>query len=500
MGNRIVGTVISTDGTPSTSRMFFVVNKDANIRKGQYVQVSVRIHTIFGYISEIIRSNRYFERADAVSDYEETSGMSSHFPIDTWETTIAEVNLVGAVSDGKVERIVSPPFPGLKVEVAGEKLIKHVLGFYDNGLLLGKLAFHDIEARLNVDRLLQKHLAILAMSGAGKSHLASVIIEELLDRNPEDGRIAVVIVDVHGEYYGFVEDDIYGNKTEYVNGNDVKFRISDAPLHYLRTICPGISSTAEGEIRKLLKDVNSKGNILELEEMIEKVKASNINSKTKDAIIRVLSTVESIGLFGKKEYPDINKIIKPGKLVVFDLSGVINNKKKKAIVALLAEILFNLRMHGKVPPFLFIVEEAHNFAKEKESKETAISKGIIEKIAREGRKFGASLCLISQRPANLSTTALSQCNTHIIMRVTNPNDLKYIESGSEGIDSRTLKVITSLQPGEMIVVGQAVNFPCFVNVRMRKSKKVEKGRPLSEQAKEWEKGAEERDADIEAYV
>ena len=72
------------------------------------------------------------------------------------------------------------------------------------------------------------------------------------------------------------------------------------------------------------------------------------------------------------------------------------------------------------------------------------------------------MCLISQRPVNLSTTALSQCNTHIILRVTNPNDLDHIQMSSEGIDARVAKSITSLKVGEAILVGEAVNSPVFV--------------------------------------
>ena len=135
-----------------------------------------------------------------------------------------------------------------------------------------------------------------------------------------------------------------------------------------------------------------------------------------------------------------------------------------------------------------------------ERSETAIARGIIEKIAREGRKFGAALCIISQRPSNLSATALSQCNTHIIMRMTNPNDLDYIKTGSESIDSQTLRTISSLNVGEMIVVGAGVNHPTFVQVRDRKSKKIEKGEPLDKQAKDWEEKLKEDDEDVEAYL
>jgi uncharacterized protein len=149
---------------------------------------------------------------------------------------------------------------------------------------------------------------------------------------------------------------------------------------------------------------------------------------------------------------------------------------------------------------MLLIEEAHNFAREKAEESQAVSRSIIETIAREGRKFGASLCLISQRPVNLSTTALSQCNTHIILRVTNPNDLDHIQMSSEGIDARVAKSISGLKVGEAIVVGEAVNSPVFIRVRDRKSKKREKGAPLHIQAKEFEEKAERKENNVEAFI
>ncbi|HLC68562.1 MAG TPA: ATP-binding protein, partial [Candidatus Bilamarchaeaceae archaeon] len=170
------------------------------------------------------------------------------------------------------------------------------------------------------------------------------------------------------------------------------------------------------------------------------------------------------------------------------------------LLSLIARRLFKLRKKGKIPPFLMVVEEAHNFAREKAEKQDATSKRIIETIAREGRKFGASLCLISQRPVNLSTTALSQCNTHIILRVTNPNDLDHIQMSSEGIDARIVRNITGLQVGEAIIVGEAVRYPTFVHVRQRKSLKKEKGLPLHQQAQQFEQAAAEKEKQVEAFL
>jgi DNA helicase HerA-like ATPase len=175
-------------------------------------------------------------------------------------------------------------------------------------------------------------------------------------------------------------------------------------------------------------------------------------------------------------------------------------KKKQVMVSYIGRRLFSLRKKNEIPPFLLLIEEAHNFAREKAEAREAVSRSVIETIAREGRKFGASLCLISQRPVNLSTTALSQCNTHIILRITNPNDLTHIEMSSEGIDSRISKSISGLRVGEAIIVGEATNYPVFVNIRDRKSLKREKGLPLHEQAKQFEEAKEKKEAQVEAFL
>ncbi|VVB99413.1 DNA double-strand break repair helicase HerA [uncultured archaeon] len=134
---------------------------------------------------------------------------------------------------------------------------------------------------------------------------------------------------------------------------------------------------------------------------------------------------------------------------------------------------------------------------EKTPKENSISKHVIETIAREGRKFGASICLISQRPVNLSTTALSQCNTHIILRVTNPYDLDHIKQTSEGIDQRTVDMITSLRTGEAIIVGEAVNYPSFFKVRKRLSQESRHETTLEKAAVDFEDTKEAVEKDVQ---
>jgi DNA helicase HerA-like ATPase len=125
-----------------------------------------------------------------------------------------------------------------------------------------------------------------------------------------------------------------------------------------------------------------------------------------------------------------------------------------------------MRRNDFIPPFILFLEEAHNYCPENVAAEKAMAKSIIETIAREGRKFYAQLVLITQRPVRLSTTVLSQCNSQIIMRVTNPNDINHIKASSEHLTDIVNK-INILPTGHALIVGAAVNYPVFVKIKQR---------------------------------
>jgi DNA helicase HerA-like ATPase len=502
MENRL-GTIVVMEGSPSTNEFFFVINKGTPVLKGQYVQVEHKGDLVFGYVNEITKANRYFERAESVAEYEKSGGMDT-FPTDGWEYVLAQVRILGTNKGGRFERSFSPPSPGETVMLADNEILRAFLGFENSGIHLGSIQHHDVPANLNLTRLFQKHLAILAMSGAGKSHLASVMLEELLDRKKEEGRIAVVVIDIHGEYVGFAQDDQYGSKTKVVEGADIYVPLKKVPPESIEEWLPHLSGPQRELLRhaihSLRKEKKTEGySMKELFAAIDEAEISKEESKK--TLKRSLSELRRYKFLSrKKENPRLLADLKSGNMLVLDFSSIDSMRKKQILVALIARRLFKLRKKGKIPPFLLLIEEAHNFAREKAEAQNAISRSVIETIAREGRKFGSSLCLVSQRPVNLSTTALSQCNSHIILRVTNPNDLDHIKMSSEGIDSRVARSITSLKVGEAIIVGEAVNHPTFVAIRDRKSVKREKGAPLTQQAIEYEQLKEKKEEQVEAFL
>ena len=502
--NDPVGVIIATEESPSTTEFSFVV-KSSDVLKGQYVQVKEGHKTIFGFVSEIMKANRYFERAESVADFESGSGINANFPSNSWEYLVAQVKVLGAFGSERFERVFVPPSPGSQVFVADKKMLESFLGFDKSGVHLGSIEHHDVPATISMTRLLQKHLAILAMSGAGKSHLASVLLEELLSRKKEQGRICVVVVDIHGEYIGFAHDPVFGPMTKVIDGSEICIPIKKISSETIQEWLPDLSSPQRDLLRHALSGLKAEkkdADGFSFKELMEAVDRSDVaKDEVKRALKRSLSELKRYRFLSrKKENPRMLADIRPGQLMILDFSTIDSLRKKQILVSLMARRLFNLRKKGKIPPFLLLIEEAHNFAREKAEEREAVSRAIIETIAREGRKFGASLCIISQRPVNLSTTALSQCNTHIILRVTNPNDLDHIQMSSEGIDSRVAKSITSLKVGEAILVGEAVNYPVFVSVRDRKSTKREKGAPLHQQAIDFEEKKEKKEKGVEAFI
>ncbi len=498
-----LGVIIATEESPSTSEFSFVV-KDKSVRKGQYVQVRHGGGLLFGFVSEVVKSNRYFERAESVAEFERGPGVSSQFPSDSWEYMVGVVKILGVFSK-RFERAFTPPSPGAEVSTARPEVLKSFLGFEDGGLALGSIEHHDVPANISMTRLLQKHFAILAMSGAGKSHLASVLLEELLERKKEAGRVAVIVVDIHGEYAGFAHDPRYGPSSKVIEGNDIKVPLRKISPETIMEWLPQLSSPQRELLRHSLgwlKDEKKDADGYSFKELLDSVERMDVaKDEVKRALKRSLSELRRYRFLSRKsENPRLVKEVAPGRLLILDFSPIDSLRKKQILVAMLSRRLFSLRKKGRIPPFLLLIEEAHNFAREKAEESEAVSRSIIETIAREGRKFGASLCLISQRPVNLSTTALSQCNTHIILRVTNPNDLEHIQMSSEGIDARVAKSITSLKVGEAILVGEAVNYPVFISVRDRRSTKRERGAPLHLQAIEFEEKQAKKEKNAEAFI
>ena len=416
MANDELGTVISTMEGPTTLEFSFVIGSP-RVRKGQFVKVKGESGFVLGSVSEITRANRYFERAESVAEYERSSPMTDSFPTADWEYVVANVRVHGVFEGESISRSTFPVAPGSRVLEAEETLLKKFLSLDDNGLNIGNLQHHTLSARLSMGKLFQKHLAILAMSGSGKSYLMSVLIEEMLERKPENGRMSIVVLDSHGEYTGFRQTQ-YGKDTEIVSAKKFRIAFSRVTPQMLREWSPEMSSAQVRELAPIMESLRrekkDKHEPYSLEDLIGRVESEMADKKrdnVKRPLIAWLAELSSLRLFSAADFPKLQDAVAPGRLTVIDLSEIENQRKKQILVSYLCRRLFKMRKKEKIPPFLLVVEEAHNYAPEKVERSRALAKSPIITIAREGRKFGACLCLISQRPVQLATTALSQCVT-----------------------------------------------------------------------------------------
>jgi len=343
------------------------------------------------------------------------------------------------------------------------------------------------------------------------SYFVSILLEELLERKKEQGRIATMVLDVHGEYTSFAEPITdkkhkdYSNKTRLVRAREIKIGVPKISAGMLASILPGLSAPQKRDLGKVITKLQK-----EMREGLgpynlnaiksELLQDESIKENTQKALVGWIMELEELHIFSEVDSPSIEDIIGSGLLTVIDLSDIINLKKKQIIVNYLAHKLFDLRRKKIIPPFLLVLEESHQFIPEKAGRESAIARYILETIAREGRKFGASLCLISQRPIQLSTTVLSQCNTHIVLRITNPYDLKHIGESSEGLDQRALEMITVLRVGEALMLGEATGFPLFFKVRERRSLESKHEKSLEKAAIEFEEGNEKKEDEAKEFL
>ena len=493
-----LGTAIATEDSPSVSEFSFVIH-GGGVKRGQFVCVKTNEGTAIASVQNIFKTNRYFESAGSVHEYSKSSDMFSAFPVKEWEYTIAEAKILGTyTSDGSLQRASFPPSPGAEIYEVETSVLNKFLGLdQEKGIELGEIQQHELKAKFNMTKMLQKHLAVLAMSGAGKSYAVSVLVEELLLRPNEHGRIAVLIIDNHGEYSSLISDPQLKDKVEIIKADEIKIGVPNISAKVFAQLCPSMSATQVRELNNIMDGLRGSGTF-DVDKIISAVESAEMKENVSAPLLAWMHEIKAMDIFSESDYPGFDNLLKQGSATILDFKNVLDLRQKQMIVAYISRKLFNLRRKNSAPPYLEIIEEAHNFCPEGSKAEHALSRGIIETLAREGRKFYANICLISQRPVQLSTTALSQCNTQIILRVTNPYDLDHIKKSAESITQQTLEIISSLKVGEALVIGEATNHPVFVKIRKRKSKESH-GEKLEDYAVKFEQ-ANKKLADGKEFI
>ncbi|MCK4366256.1 MAG: ATP-binding protein, partial [Thermoplasmatales archaeon] len=381
----------------------------------------------------------------------------------------------------------SPFSAGAAILRADEQLIRHVLGLnasMENGAYIGLLKGHNLKVFLNVDALVQKHISILAKTGGGKSYACGVLIEEFLKQ-----KIPMVIIDTHGEYHSLTEP----NKSRKDQKNMERFGIKKhgyesqineySPIgsrgkikhitlngvnlearEIIDLLSAKLSGPQIGVLYQAIKEIKEYKKLWTLRDIIDAVNRSKSNARWN--VIASLESLDSIGVFSENGTPTSELVVK-GKCSTINMKGVPPDVQD-VVVARLTKELFDDRKAGKVQPFLLVVEEAHNYCPER-GFGTAVSSNILRTVASEGRKFGMGICIVSQRPAKVDKNIISQCNTNIILKVTNPNDLKAITQSVEGLTSKTCDEIQRLPIGVALVSGAGLQMPIMAEIRTRET-------------------------------
>ncbi len=397
---------------------------------------------------------------------------------------IGDCKVIGFKSNKVLKNIRTPFENDALVTIADDEFIKDTIGLTtDDNDYIGLLENHnDLKINLDLKKVITKHIAILAKSGAGKSYTVGVILEEVLKKN-----IPIVILDPHNEYASI--------KYPNTNKSDMKRleKLGLSPLGFLNHVkefspdikinpqCEPISldlnklnpqelvnalpqklSPAQQNLMfNILSSLNNRVNIDELVFHI-----SNEESNSKWSLITLLESLKKLNIYSHTPTP-LSEIVRHKRMSIISLKGVEPYVQETFVSGLLRD-LFEARKKEEIPPFLLVLEEAHNFCPERSFGEMKSSK-IIRTIAGEGRKFGVGLCVISQRPAKVDKNVISQCSTQILLKITNPNDLKSVISSSEGVDNDSEEEIQKLNIGTCLLTG-VIDIPLKVNIRPRISK------------------------------
>ncbi|MCE7795126.1 DUF87 domain-containing protein [Sphingobium sufflavum] len=361
-------------------------------------------------------------------------------------------------------------------------------------------------ASLLVDSFLGRHFALLGSTGTGKSTAAALILHRICDLSPEGH---VVMIDPHGEYgAAFAENGvsfdagslelpywlmnfeehcevfITSHGAERAQDMDVLGRCIlaarsrnrlaesigkmtvDAPVPYMLS---DLSTILQNEMGKLDKGTDSLP-YLRLKNRLDEIKADPRYSfmfsgmLVADTLAKFLARIFRLPAEGRP-------------ISVIDVSGV-PSEITHVVVSVLARLVFDFAIWARGEeqrPILLVCEEAHRYIPATTTGAGQSVRKILERIAKEGRKYGVSLGLITQRPSDLAEGVLSQCGTIVSMRLNNDRDQAYVKAAMPEGSRGFLDSIPALRNRECIICGEGVAIP----IRVTLDDLEEKRRPAS---------------------
>src|SRR4051794_486766 len=415
---------------------------------------------------------------------------------------VAHVDFLGEGSrdaSGKMSNfrrgVTRYPIPGCKVLPVTTEDLRGVFAASDEPLIeIGTVyPTDDIRGALYVDPMLSKHFAVLGSTGTGKSTSVALILHRISQLSPEGH---IVMIDPHGEYSAafkgcgelFNVDNLqlpywlmnFEEHCEVLLTTQDAERQRDADilakcLLAARTKGKDLSTlgkvTVDSPIPYLLTDLNTiivnemgkldrAGDTLPFQRLKTKLDELRVDPRYTFMFSGMLVSDSMPGLLAK-----LFRLPSHGRPIsIVDVSGV-PSEITSVVVSVLARMVFDYAIWSRTEaqrPLLLVCEEAHRYVPKDEHQAGQAVRKILERIAKEGRKYGVSLGLITQRPSDLAEGVLSQCGTIISMRLNNDRDQACVRAAMPEGARGFLDAIPALRNRECIVCGEGVAIPIRV--------------------------------------
>ncbi|HMT42988.1 MAG TPA: DUF87 domain-containing protein [Chakrabartia sp.] len=381
----------------------------------------------------------------------------------------------------------------------------------------------DIRAAIYFDAMLGKHFALLGSTGTGKSTSAALILHRICEAAPEGH---IVMIDPHGEYSAAFKHngelfDVsnlampywllnFEEHCEVFITSEGSDRQMDADILAKCLLAARLKSRAAEGITKLTVDSPIPYLLSDLTNLITQEMGKLDKATDSAPYMRLKSKIDELksdprysfmfsGMLVADTMSDfiarIFRLPSNGKPIsIIDVSAV-PSEITSVVVALLSRMVFDFALWSRNEPqrpILLVCEEAHRYIPSDRSTSGGAVRKILERIAKEGRKYGVSLGLITQRPSDLAEGVLSQCGTIISMRLNNDRDQAFVKSAMPEGARGFLDTIPALRNRECIICGEGVTIP----VRVSLDTLEENRRPASADpsfAQLWKQTGEEED-------
>jgi len=416
------------------------------------------------------------------------------------------ITLVGTVKGGKYERGVSIyPAVDTPVYLAEDGDLAVAFSVYQRyGFSVGNLSLFETQrAYLDANKFFGKHIAVLGSSGSGKSCTVASILQKVA-MYPDTN---IIILDIHNEYARAFEGkcnhiavadfelpywlmNFEELRETFIDENDDNAAsqitvFKDLIVGSKKGKNPEMSSiiTVDTPVFFDLAEVRARMQYLDTEKItagLTTPKEGPFYGKFTRFLVRLdgkLNDPRYAFVFRPKTYIKsstmtdlLSKILGAdgsAQVTILDLSGVPFDVVN-TIVSLLARMIFDFNFwnsNRRDFPILLVFEEAHNYLPS-----TGVGAGsgaarrTVERIAKEGRKYGVSCMVVSQRPVEVSETILSQCNNFVILRLTNPLDQNYVRKLVPDSFAGLVDVLPALRQGEALIVGEAISMPLRIQI------------------------------------